>query len=74
MYLAFSHTPSYGCRLSHWHYNTWKMEWLEPQAWFGHATVNIVTDPNNKPVRLEFDVPNDDIFFYEIKAKKIETN
>jgi len=72
LYLEFSHTPSFSCRLSHWHYNTWKMEWLEPQAWFGYATVKIVTDPNNNPVSLEFDVPNDDIFFHEIKAKKIE--
>jgi len=69
--LRFSHTPSYNCRLSHWHHNTWKMEWIEPQAWFGHATVQILTDPNNKPVGLEFDVPNDDIFFEEIKAIKI---
>jgi len=70
--MEFSHTPSFNCRLTHWHYNTWKMEWNEPQAWFGHATVQIITDPNKNPVGLEFDVPNDDIFFEEIKAKKIE--
>ncbi|MFM8493584.1 MAG: serine hydrolase [Bacteroidota bacterium] len=74
MYLTFSHTPSFSCRLSHWHYNTWKIEWNEPQAWFGHATVQIVTDPNNLPIGLAFDVPNDDIFFHEIKAKRVENN
>jgi hypothetical protein len=74
MYLEFSHSPSFSCRLVHWHYNTWKMEWNEPQAWFGHATVQIVTDPNNQPIGLEFDIPNDDIFFNEIKAKRVENN
>jgi CubicO group peptidase (beta-lactamase class C family) len=74
LYLEFSHTPSFNCRLSHWHYNTWKMEWNEPQAWFGYATVQIETDPSNRPVGLEFDVPNDDIFFNEIKAKKVDYN
>jgi hypothetical protein len=50
------------------------MEWNEPQAWFGYATVQIETDPSNRPVGLEFDVPNDDILFNEIKAKKVDYN
>jgi len=38
-----------------------------PQAWFKHGTVKFNYDNNMKITGLDFDVPNDDIFFEELK-------
>ncbi|MFN3528491.1 MAG: serine hydrolase [Bacteroidia bacterium] len=68
--IGFEHTPSYSATLRHWHHDVWEMVWDEPQAWFEHATVMFVTDNNRKVTGLAFDVPNDDIFFEELKPLK----
>ncbi|MFT7297921.1 MAG: CubicO group peptidase (beta-lactamase class C family) [Sphingobacteriales bacterium] len=70
MTIEFEHSPEFKSKLTHWHYNTWKMEWNTPQAWFNHATVQFVTDNNNKVTELLFDVPNDDIFFTDLDPIK----
>jgi hypothetical protein len=41
-----------------------------PQAWFEHGTIKFNYDNNMNVLGLEYDVPNDDIFFEEIKALK----
>ena len=68
--ISFEHTPSYKASLRHWHHDVWEMVWNEPQAWFSHATVQFVYDNNLKVERLQFDVPNDDIFFDELKPMR----
>lgn len=68
--LHFGPAPELDAKLSHWHYDTWKLEWNEAQAWFDFGTVQFVTDNNGEVLELRFDVPNDDIFFHEIHAKR----
>lgn len=66
--LQFGHSPSLNATLNHWHYDTWKLEWNEPHAWFDFGTVQFVTNNRQEVISLQFDVPNDDIFFEEFKA------
>lgn len=68
--LRFEVAPQLDARLSHWHYDTWKLEWEQTHAWFDFGTVQFVVDNNGKVLELRFDVPNDDIFFDEIHAKR----
>lgn len=69
--LHFVASPGLDARLSHWHYDTYRLDWTEPQAWFEFGTVQILKDNNGHPSGLKFDVPNDDIFFEEIKAERV---
>lgn len=69
--IDFVHSPQLKARLSHWHNDTYQMEWIEEQAWFEFGTVQIQKDNNGQPSGLLFDVPNDDIFFEEIKAVRV---
>lgn len=70
--MNFVHAAGLKANLTHWHYDTYKLEWQEPQSWFSFGTVQILKDNNNKPVELQFDVPNDDIFFEEIHAVRVK--
>jgi len=70
--INFVHAAGLKATLTHWHYDTYKLEWLEPQSWFSFGTVQILKDNNNGPAELQFDVPNDDIFFEEIHAVRVK--
>ena len=72
--LHFTHAPSLSASLSHWHYDTWKLDWKEEHAWFDFGTVQFLLDNNREVKGLEFYVPNDDIFFEEIKVLKDSTD
>jgi hypothetical protein len=69
--LDFAPAPQLKADLSHWHFNTFKIEWHETHAWFDFGTLKFVLDNNREVEGIEFDVPNDDIFFHEIHAKKM---
>lgn len=71
--LKFSHSPLLSATLSHWHYDTWKINWDHPHAWFSFGTVKIQTDNNLEVVGFDFDVPNDDFFFEELQPTKMKT-
>lgn len=66
--IDFEHTPDFSASLRHWHYDVYELVWDKPQAWFQFGSVRFVLDNNLKVTGLEFDVPNDDIFFEELKA------
>jgi CubicO group peptidase (beta-lactamase class C family) len=68
--LHFEQAPALNAQLSHWHLDVFKIEWNEVHAWFDFGTVQFMLDNNGHPSELRFDVPNDDIFFDEIKAVK----
>lgn len=70
--MKFLNAPHLNADLTHWHFNTYKLDWKEVHAWFDFGTAQFVLDNNNKVVGIEFDVPNDDIFFEEIQLKKIK--
>ena len=65
--LMFEHHPLLSASLTHWHYDTYQIHWDETQAWFSFGTINFNTDNNRRVIGFDFDVPNDDIFFEELK-------
>ena len=69
--LDFEYSPRLSATLKHWHYDVWEIDWDEPHAWFSFGTLQFVTDNNMDVTRLDFDVPNDDIFFNELKPYRI---
>ena len=68
--INFEHSPDLSATLEHWHYDVWKLNWDKDHAWFSFGTVKFNTDNNLKVTGLTFDVPNDDIFFHELKPVK----
>lgn len=70
--LEFEHTPALSAKLYHWHYDVWEIKWEEDHAWFTFGTVKFEMDNNLKVIGMEFDVPNDDIFFEELKPVKVD--
>ncbi len=70
LYIHFEGAPALSAELTHWHYDTWKINWAEEHAWFYFGTVQFLLDNNQNVMGLQFDVPNDDIFFEEIDMVK----
>ncbi len=70
--LAFEHSPDLSAGLSHWHYDVWEINWDKPHAWFTFGTLKFTTDNNMEVTGMEFEVPNDDIFFEELKPKRVK--
>lgn len=70
--LHFVSAPQLDANLSHWHLNTFEINWKETHAWFDFGTVQFILDNNGSVQELQFDVPNDDIFFHEIQARRVE--
>lgn len=68
LFIDFLSSPELKAELTHWHDDTYQINWINEQAWFDFGTVQILKDNNGKPSGLQFDVPNDDIFFEEIKS------
>ncbi len=68
--IDFVPAPDLKADLSHWHYNTFKLEWREVHAWFDFGTLQFVLNNNHQVTGIVFDVPNDDIFFEEIHLQK----
>jgi CubicO group peptidase (beta-lactamase class C family) len=71
--IYFEYTPDLTATLEHWHYNVYEMKWDKPDplTWFPFATVQFELDNNNEVTGISFDVPNDDFWFQELKAKKV---
>ena len=70
--LVFEHHPLLSATLTHWHYDTYKINWDEDQAWFSFGTIKINADNNRKVLGFDFDVPNNDFFFEELQPKKTD--
>jgi CubicO group peptidase (beta-lactamase class C family) len=70
--MDFEHSPSLSATLRHWHYDVYEIIWDVKHAWFNFGTVKFNLDNNLKVKGLDFDVPNDDIFFEELKPYKVK--
>lgn len=68
--LKFANAPLLNASLKHWHKDTWEIKWDQVHAWFDFGTIQFIMDNNMGIKGIEFDVPNYDIFFDEIHAKK----
>jgi len=71
--LDFENAPLLSARLTHWHHDVWEIHWDHPQAWFSFGTIKINTNNNLEVIGFDFDVPNDDFFFEELKPYKLKT-
>lgn len=69
--MEFEHTPDLSATLQHWHHDVWEILWDKKHAWFSFGTVKFNTDNNLTIKSIDFDVPNDDIFFEELKPYRI---
>jgi len=70
--MEFEHSPDLSATLNHWHYDVWEIKWDQKHAWFSFGTVKFNTDNNMEITGIDFDVPNDDIFFEELKPYKLK--
>jgi len=70
--LEFSHSPLLSATLTHWNYDVWKINWDQPHAWFSFGTIKINTNNQLEVIGFDFDVPNDDFFFEELKPYRIK--
>lgn len=71
--LEFSHAPLLSANLEHWHYDTFEVQWDEEHAWFGFGTVQFNFDAQRSITGILIDVPNNDIFFDELKLEKVSS-
>jgi hypothetical protein len=70
LFMNFENAPALTANLEHWHYDTWEIKWDNVHAWFDFGTIQFHHDNNMNIVGFEFDVPNYDIFFDELKVRK----
>jgi CubicO group peptidase (beta-lactamase class C family) len=52
--------------LTHWHADTFHLQWRTAFPWFDEGLVQFVLDPDVRVVELKLDVPNDDFWFHEL--------
>ncbi len=70
--LFFADAPRLTATLKHWHFDTYEILWDQKHAWFDFGTVQFLVNNNLQVTGMDFNVPNDDIFFEELKP--IKTN
>ncbi len=64
--------PDLVADLKHLHYDTWTIHWRKEFAWFAEGTVQFVPDSRGVFQELKLDVPNDDLWFYELNLKRVD--
>ncbi len=70
--IRFTRTSSLRATLTHWHYDTYQMNFIKSHPWFTLALVKFTTDASQKVTGIEFTVPNDDFWFEELNAEKVK--
>ena len=69
--LSFVPFKTLVAELTHLHYDTFSIRWRKSDiAWFDGGTVHFVADSRGKFQKMELDVPNDDLWFHEIKLQR----
>ncbi|MEZ6043256.1 MAG: serine hydrolase [Planctomycetaceae bacterium] len=57
--------------LEHIQFDTFRIRWRNQFAWFGDGTIQFVPDAKQVFQQLRLDVPNDDLWFYELDFRRI---
>lgn len=70
--LEFERSPELAATLSHWHFDVWEIKWDKLQPWFDFGVVKFNTDNKQNVISIDFEVPNKDIFFEELKPLRIK--
>lgn len=63
--------PQLVADLEHLHYDTFVIHWREELAWFGSGTANFTMNARGEFAAIELDVPNDDMWFYELDLRRV---
>jgi CubicO group peptidase (beta-lactamase class C family) len=58
--------PELVADLQHLHYDTFVLKWRTKFAWFDEGTVHFVANAHGDFVRLDLNVPNEDLWFHEL--------
>ncbi len=69
--LSLLPNPELVADLTHLHYDTWVIRWRKKFAWFAEGTIQFVPDANGVFRELRLNVPNDDLWFDELKLMRI---
>lgn len=64
--------PDLVADLVHLHYDTYEVRWRKDFAWFGGGTAQFIPDSKGRFVRISLDIPNDDLWFYELNLERVE--
>ncbi len=64
--LRLAPNPLLVADLTHLHYDTFVIKWRNEVAWFEEGSAHFVANARGEFARLELDVPNDDLWFYEL--------
>jgi len=62
--------PDLVADLTHLHHDTFLIHWRKTFAWFGTGAATFLLDPYGQVSEVALDVPNDDLWFYELELKK----
>ncbi len=70
--MQFIPAPDLVADLGHWHYDTFEIDWRQSFPWFDWGTVKFELDKLGNVVEMKVDVPNEDLWFTELKFEKRE--
>jgi len=71
--LRFLPNPDLVGYLAHFHHDTFEVRWQREFAWFDEGLVEFVVEPTSNFIKeMKIDVPNEDLWFYELKFSKKE--
>jgi hypothetical protein len=62
--------PALVADLKHLHFDTFEIQWRSKFAWFEGGTAHFVADASGVFHKIELNVPNEDLFFHELKLKR----
>jgi CubicO group peptidase (beta-lactamase class C family) len=64
--------PDLVADLTHLHDDTFLIEWRHTFAWFGRGAATFLLDSDGEVREVKLDVPNDDLWFYELELRRKE--
>jgi CubicO group peptidase (beta-lactamase class C family) len=64
--------PALVADLEHLHYDTFAIRWHQDFAWFESGSAHFVADAQGKFVQIKLDIPNDDLWFYELDLQRVK--
>ena len=64
--------PDLVADLAHLQHDTYRIDWRTPLAWFGKGTAHFVLGATGSVDELELDVPNQDLWFTDLKLIRRE--
>ena len=63
--------PDLEAELELMHYDTFAIRWKQPFAWFDTGSAHFVFDAQARVEQIRLDIPNDDLWFYELNLRRL---